>query len=130
MDDRRRVEFTSAELAGSVEITAPVEKPATGHSSGERKRVEGRSTGRRSWHKPPPERDRSDWAGAMQNGAMQNGSCTTDDKSGVEGGRWVAALGHGGEEGWWLAEPVENAAVEHADNSRVGSRMGAGAATI
>jgi hypothetical protein len=61
---------------------------------------------------------------------MQNGSCTTDDKSYVEGGRLVAVLGHGGEEGWWLGEPVENAVVEHADNSRVGSRMGAGVATI
>jgi hypothetical protein len=60
MDDRRRVEFTGAELAGSVEIATPVEKPAAGHSSGERKRVEGRPTGRRSWHKPLPERDRRD----------------------------------------------------------------------
>jgi hypothetical protein len=57
MEDRRRVEFTGVELTGSTEIAAPMEKVAAGHSSGERKRVGGRPTSRRSWHELPPERD-------------------------------------------------------------------------
>jgi hypothetical protein len=45
MEDRRRVEFTGVELAGSAEIVAPVEKAMEGHSGGERG-PGGRSTGR------------------------------------------------------------------------------------
>jgi hypothetical protein len=60
------VEFTSVELAGSTEIVTPVEKAMAGHFGGERG-LGGRPTGRRSWHKPPLKRDRSDQAGTMQN---------------------------------------------------------------
>ena len=54
------MEFTGVEHAGSVEIAALMEKAAAGHSSGERKRAGGRPIGHRSWHEPPPERDRTD----------------------------------------------------------------------
>jgi hypothetical protein len=66
-----------------------------------RERARGRPTGRCSWHEPPPERDGSNWAGAML-----NGSHATDDESGREGERRAVAFGRGGEKGWWSAECI------------------------
>jgi hypothetical protein len=55
----------------------------------------GMPTGRRSWHKMSPKKDRSNWAGVMQ-----NGSHTTDNEHGGEGGRRAMVLRCIREEGW------------------------------
>ena len=85
-------------LPDLVRIADAVAEGGSGPSAAEREG--GRPTSRRSWHELLPERDKSDWAGVMQ-----NGSHTTDDERGGEGGRRAMALGRGGEEGW---RPVEH----------------------